>query len=282
MKKRLGGLLLMTAGLPVSATAPKPVDPTPGDPLAVTMGSRKPVRIRVARNQATLIRLPEGQRVMNVYGGDKGEGGVWSVDAGKIPTRFLAVKPKETGIHTTLHVISNTGQELSFFLEEVTGQETQFDAEVDAESASDASSSPLTSEVKWVPAEDVASCKSHVDALQKDVTAAAKAEQEKSDAAMATFRAQYPKTLRFDYEWDQAKAEKLGLEKAWSDDKFTYFKGNRVLALYEINEDGKPSLIQYSYADGLYTVPKLLYDGYFAIGEKKENKVTFHRERGKS
>ena len=74
----------------------------------------------------------------------------------------------------------------------------------------------------------------------------------------------------------------MGLEAAWSDDKFTYFRGSKVLALYEINEDGKPSLIQYSYSDGVYTVPKILYDGYFAIGTKKENKLTFHRERGKS
>ena len=85
------------------------------------MGAQKPVRVRVARNQATLIRLPEGQRVMNVYGGDKGEGGLWATDAGKIPTRYLAVKPKEAGIHTTLHVISNTGEEISFSLEEVDG-----------------------------------------------------------------------------------------------------------------------------------------------------------------
>jgi hypothetical protein len=40
----------------------------------------------------------------------------------KLPEgRFLAVKPKETGIHTALHVISDAGQEISFFLEEVTG-----------------------------------------------------------------------------------------------------------------------------------------------------------------
>jgi type IV secretion system protein VirB9 len=74
----------------------------------------------------------------------------------------------------------------------------------------------------------------------------------------------------------------MGFTMAWSDDKFTYFKANKVLALYEVNEDGKPSLIQYRYADGVYIVPKLLYDGYFAIGTKKENKLTFHRERSTS
>ena len=243
-----------------------------------TMGQRKPVRIRVARGQATLIRLPEGQRVMNVYGGDKGESGVWSVDAGKAPTRFLAVKPKETGIHTTLHIISDAGQEISFFLEEVTGMDTQFDSEIDA-AAPGGGVSAAAPDVKWVMAEEVASCKASAESLKVEASQAAKKAQDKTDAAIAEYQAQYPKKLFFGYEWDKSKADKMGFEMAWSDDKFTYFRSSRVLALYEINEDGKPSLIQYSYANGVYTVPKLLYDGYFAIGEKKENKLTFHRSR---
>ena len=96
-------------------------------------GSVNPPAFGWLGNQVTLIRIPEGQRVMNVYGGDKGEGGVWAIDAGKVPTRFLAIKPKEKGVHTTLHVISNTGQEISFFVEEVTGVDSQFDAEVDVD-----------------------------------------------------------------------------------------------------------------------------------------------------
>jgi type IV secretory pathway VirB9-like protein len=277
--------IVLTAGCAFAAVK---TDPTPGEPLVLTMGQRKPVRIRVAFNQATLIRLPDGQRVMNVYGGDKGEGGLWSVDAGKAPTRFLAIKPKEKGIHTTLHVISNTGEEISFFLEEVSGVDSQFDGEVDANSEG----ATAETDVKWVPAEEAMSCKiraaSLVDELaqaakktQNEIAEAAKKAQAEADAKFVEYQAQYPRKLFFGYKWDAAKAKQLGLEAAWSDDKFTYFRGSRVLALYEINEDGKSSLIQYSFANGLYTVPKLLYDGYFAIGAKKENKLTFHRERSK-
>jgi type IV secretory pathway VirB9-like protein len=296
MKKRVGSCVVLLAAaacsfaaetnqaaVPASASkpaVPTPADPTPGEPLTFLMGQRKPVHIRVARGQATLIRLPDGQRVMNVYGGDKGEAGIWSVDAGKVPTRFLAVKPKETGIHTTLHVISDAGQEISFFLQEVTGTDTQFDPEIDAASSGETSSAAVAAaEVKWIPAEEVASCKAHADSLQVEAAQASKKAQEKADAGIAAYQAQYPKKLFFGYEWDHAKAEKMGLEMAWSDDRFTYFRSKKVLALYEINEDGKPSLIQYSYADGIYTVPKLLYDGYFAIGAKKENKLAFHRSK---
>ena len=54
--------IILTAGCMLAAVKSNnvkpniPADPTPGEPLAVTMGQRTPVRIRVARNQATLIR----------------------------------------------------------------------------------------------------------------------------------------------------------------------------------------------------------------------------------
>ena len=264
-----------------ASTKSKPVDPAPGPPVTVEMGQRMPKRIRVARGQATLIRLPEGQRVMNTYGGDKGEGGIWSVDAGKVPTRFLAVKPKEIGIHTTLHVISNTGEEVSFYLQEVTGTDSEFDPEVDAESPNAPGSEAAA--VKWVPAEDALSCKTHAEILKTDIAEASKKAEDKLALELAEYRESYPSKLSFAYTWDDSRAQRLGfIGRPWSDDKFTYIRGNQVLALYEINEDGKPSLIQYKYENGLYTIPKILYDGYLAIGTKKQNKLTFHRERTKS
>ena len=274
--KRLCVFLALAAGCGVAAVKTKATDPTPAEPLVVTMGQRTAVKIRVARGQATLIRLPDGQRVMSVYGADKGESGVWSVDAGKVPTRFLAVKPKEIGIHTTLHVVSNTGQEISFFAQEVTGIDTQFDAEVDA---GDGSSSPEAKEVKWVPADDVVSCKQHTDTLKLDIAEATRKAQDDAAAAVFQYQSNYPKKLFFGYQWDVPKAQKLGFDMIWSDDKFTYIKAKNVLALYEIDQDGKPSLIQYTYSNGLYTASKVLYDGYFAIGPKKANKLIFHRSK---
>ena len=246
------------------------------------MGAQKPVRVRVARNQATLIRLPEGQRVMNVYGADKGEGGLWATDAGKIPTRYLAVKPKDVGIHTTLHVISNTGEEISFSLEEVTGIDPQFDAEVDANSTKEEKGgATVLPEIKWVRADEVATCKARETAALAEAAETSKKAQAGIEATVATFESQYPRKLFFGYEWDRSKAARLGVQEIWSDDKFTYVQGGKVLALYEVNEDGKPSLVQYKYADGVYTIPKLLYDGYLAIGTRKENKLMFHRNRSR-
>ncbi len=79
MRRQLLLTTILAAGSALAANKTT-IDPTPADPLVVTMGQRKPLRVRVARNQATLIRLPLDQRVMNVYGGDKGKAayGPWT------------------------------------------------------------------------------------------------------------------------------------------------------------------------------------------------------------
>ena len=85
--------------------------------------------------------------------------------------------------------------------------------------------------MKWVPADDVVSCKQRADRLKVDIAEATKKAQEDAAAAVFQYQTNYPKKLFFGYEWDHAKAAKLGFESAWCDDKFTYFKAKNVLAL---------------------------------------------------
>jgi hypothetical protein len=105
----------------------------------------------------------------------------------------------------------------------------------------------------------------------RDRVATQKSEATKEEA----YRSQYPGSLHFDYMWDKAKAKELGLEQIWRDDKFTYLRGKfqETPALYEV-KDKKPSLINFDFDDGLYTVPKQLDNGYLEIGKQK---VDFHR-----
>lgn len=274
--KRIVVLLLLAAGALLAAK-----EPQPGEPKVIPLGARGPVSVRVAFNQATLIKLPEGQRVMNVFGGDRGEGGVWAVDAGKVPTRYVAIKPKATGIHTTLHVVSNTGDEISLFVQEVTGTDSQFDPEVDVTGAAATAAGEPVPAVKWIPADEASACRTASESLKTELEAARKKAEEDAALRAAQLQTDYPKKLRFGYEWDRKRAKALGFEAAWSDDKFTYFRGKDVMALYEIDQDGKPSLIEYNYADGLYTAKKVIDNGYFAIGRSKSAKLTFHRDRSK-
>jgi type IV secretion system protein VirB9 len=113
----------------------------------------------------------------------------------------------------------------------------------------------------------------------KQEAAAAQAAQATVQKTEATneekYRSQYPGTLHFDYTWDKAKGKTLGLEQIWRDDQFTYLRGQfqETPALYEV-KDKKPSLINFDFSNGLYTVPKQLDNGYLEIGKQK---VDFHR-----
>ena len=66
------------------------------------------------------------------------------------------------------------------------------------------------------------------------------------------------------------------MRQIWDDGKFTYIQGKfeEPPVVYEL-KDKKPSLINFDFANGLYTVPKLLQNGYVAIGKAR---VEFHRQ----
>lgn len=74
------------------------------------------------------------------------------------------------------------------------------------------------------------------------------------------------------------RASHSAFSRIWRDERFTYLRGHfqETPALYEL-KDGKGSLINFDFNNGLYTVPKQLDNGYLAIGKQK---VEFHRAGG--
>ena len=101
-------------------------------------------------------------------------------------------------------------------------------------------------------------------------------ERKQEEAKAESYRSQYPGQLHFDYTWDRKKAEALGLQQVWRDEKFTYLRGKfqETPVLYEL-KDGRGSLINWDYTDGLYTVPKTVMQGYLTIGKQR---VDFKRQ----
>ena len=91
----------------------------------------------------------------------------------------------------------------------------------------------------------------------------------KVEAAKAQVREQYPAALKFPYRFEKNKAPFL-VSSIYHDDRFTYIQATpqEVPAVYEV-KDGKPSLIQFEFKDGVYTIPKILTEGYLAIGKKR-------------
>jgi type IV secretion system protein VirB9 len=256
-----------------AATDPKPLEPNAPRTITVSEADTPPV-VRAGLLQSTLILLPAEEKVANVFAGDTVD---WVFDGGHVPSRFISIKPKVANSTTDVHIISDHGNEYTLQLREVSGDEDpHFDSKVFLVPGDKAAKDKLAELPVFVPASELDKVKQEAAAAQAAQAATQKAETTKEEE----YRSQYPGTLHFDYAWDKSKGKELGLEQIWRDNKFTYLRGQfqETPALYEV-KDKKPSLINFDFNNGLYTVPKKLDNGYLEIGKQK---VDFHRnEEGK-
>jgi type IV secretion system protein VirB9 len=263
--------LTMAASSLHAATDPHPLQP--GAPRTVVVSeSDKPPEIRAGLLQSTLIVLPAEEKVANVFAGDTVN---WIFDGGHVASRFISVKPKTANAATDIHIVSDHGNEYTLQLREVSNDpDPHFDSKVFINPGDQAAKDRLAQLPVFVPAAELDKAKQETAAAKAAQTAELKAEQTKAEQ----YRSEYPGSLHFDYAWDKKKGKELGLQQIWRDDKFTYLRGQfqETPALYEV-KDKKPSLINFDFNGGLYTVPKLLDNGYLAIGKQK---VEFHRVGG--
>jgi type IV secretory pathway VirB9-like protein len=251
-----------------AATEPKHLEPSA--PRTVTVSEAvAPPQIRAGLLQSTLILLPAEEKVANVFAGDTID---WVFDGGHVPSRFISIKPKLANSLTDVHIISDHGNEYTLELREVSeDDDLHFDSKVFIAPADQAAKDRLIELPVFVPV-------SELDKVKQEATAARMAEETQrktEETKNEQYRSQYPGSLHFDYTWDRSKGKVLGLQQIWRDDKFTYLRGQfqETPALYEI-KDKKPSLINFDFSKGLYTIPKELDGGYLAIGKRK---VEFHR-----
>jgi type IV secretion system protein VirB9 len=271
-------ILLISFGLGFAAVAHAATDQPhhlePAAPRTVTVSEADtPPAIRAGLLQSTLIMLPAEEKVANVFAGDTVN---WVFDGGHVASRFISVKPKMANATTDIHIVSDHGNEYTLQLREVSSDaDAHFDSKVFITPGDKAAKDRLVELPVFVPAVELEKAKQEAIAAKAAQIAELKAEDTKAE----TYRSKYPGTLHFDYTWDTKKGNALGLEQIWHDDKFTYLRGHfqETPALYEVKEK-KPSLINFDFSNGLYTVPKELDNGYLSIGKQK---VEFHRVEGK-
>lgn len=263
-----------TTAVAFGASGPDAKHLEPSAPRTITVSeSAAPPVIRAGLLQSTLILLPDQEKVANVFAGDTVD---WVFDGGHIASRFISIKPKVAGSTTDVHIVSDHGNEYTLQLREVSGDDDpHFDSKIFILPGDKAAKDKLVELPVFVPASELEKVKQEAAAAQAAQAATLKAEKSQDEA----YRSQYPGSLHFDYTWDKSKGKELGLQEIWRDDKFTYLRGQfqETPALYEV-KDKKPSLINFDFSNGLYTVPKKLDKGYLAIGKQK---VEFHREEAR-
>lgn len=265
---RKSKLLIVSTFTALSMVLAK-ADPAPAkvdNPRTVVVGERSVVDIYVSQFQDTLIVLPPSEKVRQTFVGDSAN---WVLTTGKSdePTRYISIKVKEPIIkQTTVNVLSDHDKSYTFrLILSADHCDSKVFIDPDSQLAQDLTKPPV-----FVPAAEFEGVWKEAAAAKADAAQAVQREQAKAQTEIESFRAKYPGTLRFDYRWDQKVGDKLGVIQIFRDDKFTYIAAQpqETPTLYEV-KDGKPSLINFDFANGLYTVPKRIERGYLAIGKQR-------------
>jgi type IV secretion system protein VirB9 len=236
------------------------------NPRTVIVGERSVVEVYVAQFQDTLIVLPAAEKVRQTFVGDSLN---WMLTTGKSeePTRYISIKVKEPVVkQTTVNVLSDHDKSYTFRL---IMSDEHCDSKVFVDPDSQLSQE-LAKPPVFVSAAEVEKAKREAANAQQEAAQTIQREQAKSTAQTEAFRAKYPASLKFDYRWNEKLGEKLGVIQIFRDDRFTYIAAQpqETPTLYEV-KDGKPSLVNFDYANGLYTVPKHVVSGYLAIGKQR-------------
>lgn len=221
---------------------------------------------------STLIVLPQNEDILDFATGDKE---FWIINGAH---NLCYVHPAKTGIRSDLHLITSTGRVYSFLLTEVSNDPSmEPDLKLFVEPADESSISGGSPRFQnFVRADEAEAYKKELETLRVQMDTQVRAAESRTAEQVSKFRADYQKTLQFDYELDKkAAVEPFLVSMIYHDDAFTYIKcsAREKPALYEV-KDGKPNLINFQFENGVYIAPKVIDEGYLVAGKKK---VTFRR-----
>jgi type IV secretion system protein VirB9 len=261
MSRRVTGLVLVL-GLVGTPSVSVSVGAQTTGIREVSASARSLITLQTRLRYTTMIVLPEGEEILDVTTGDKD---FWVITS----TQNIAyVKPAKEGAATNLNLVTASGEVYSFLLTEKNGTSMP-DLKVYVNSDPDAPKG----KPKYYSAAQVEAIQAQLEEARAGVEAA----NRRAAESIATFQQEYPAKLQFSY--GSPKYERPFLVRSiWHDGRFTYIRSDaaELPALYEV-KDGRPSLVNFQVHQGTYVVPKVVDDGYLALG--KERFTFAQRER---
>jgi len=229
------------------------------------------VSVRAKIRYSTLIVLPQNEEILDFATGDKE---FWIVNGAH---NLCYVHPAQAGIRTDLHLITSTGHVYSFLLTEISNDRSaEPDLKLFVEPKEESSIGGSTALQGYVRAGEAEAYKKELEALHAQTDGQIHAAEARATEQVNKYKADYSKKLQFDYDLDKKAArEPFLVSMIYHDDAFTYIKcaAREKPALYEV-KDGKPNLINFQFENGVYIIPKVIDNGYLAIGNKR---LTFTR-----
>src|SRR3954447_19876566 len=275
MKVYKAALAFSSLGIPCHGGSAADVKVLAGDPSTVsrTVSYHETdiVPISTEIRFTTLIELPKEESIVEVTCGDKE---YWPVNW----TGNLAyVKPAKPGGRTNINLLTASGNVYSFLAAEVSQDPNgHADLKIFVSPSDSNAVIAMKGSPRFIPADSVAVYKKQVEEAQAKLTAERAAVREEAAKERAAIRAEYPDTIKHDYSFAQGGKNPFHVTAIYHDDRFTYIEATpeEAPSVYEV-KDGKPSLIQYTFKDGRYTIPKILEEGYLRVGKSE---LKFHRE----
>jgi type IV secretion system protein VirB9 len=220
---------------------------------------------------STLIVLPVNEEILEATTGDKE---FWIINGAH---NLCYLHPAQKGIRSNLNLITSSGHVYSFVLSEISNEpNSEPDLKIFVERKEESSINGVAGVPALARASDVQAYKTAVDAARAEAALTAQAAEERAQREISQYREQYPGKLAFDYSYSSKEARApFSVSAIYHDDKFTYIKcsAQEKPTIYEL-KDGKPNLINFELANGVYVIPKIVDQGYLVVGNKK---LTFVR-----
>ena len=215
---------------------------------------------------STLIVLPTNEEILDATTGDKE---FWIINGAH---NLCYLHPAQPGIRSNLNLITSSGHVYSFLLTEVSKEpNTEPDLKIFVERKEESTVNGALGAAPLARASEVQAYKTAVDAARTEASQAVQAAEERARKEISQYREEYAERLAFDYTYDaNGTRPPFSVSAIYHDDKFTYIKcsAQEKPTIYEV-KDGKPNLINFDLANGVYVIPKIVDQGYLAVGKKK-------------
>ena len=229
------------------------------------------IPIRAKLRFSTLIVLPANEEILDATTGDKE---FWIINGSH---NLCYLHPAQQGIRSNLNLITSAGHVYSFLLTEISKEpKTDPDLKVFVERKEESTINGAPAVPPLARASDVQAYKTAAEAARTEAAQTVHAAEERTQKEISLYRERYPTKLEFDYSYDiKAARAPFSVSAIYHDDRFTYIKcsATEKPTIYEL-KDGKPNLVEFDLANGVYVIPKIVDHGYLAVGQKK---LTFDR-----
>jgi len=280
MNQRLFGNLfrICSFGLPLAVLSAVLFTPSPS--MAQTNGARVVkyseqdiIPIRAKLRFSTVIILPENEEILDFTTGDKE---FWIING---VHNLCYVHPAQAGIRSNLNLIAASGRVYSFLLTEVSSEpNAEPDLKVFVEPKDQSSIAGRTGPLGYVRTAEAEAVRKELQSVRAQADEQIQAARMKATEETKRYKAEYSTKLRFNYRHDAKGARKPFMISAiYHDDAFTYIisAAPEKPTIYEV-KDGKPNLVNFDLAGGVYIIPKIVDAGYLTIGKQK---LTFYRQQ---